>query len=292
MTMPRPIFILGQQRSGTTWVGNLLAAHQDVAAVTDVDHQGIHESVFFSHFAQAWDWSDPARRDESIRAFAESDYGQIVGVEPGDARSDPAETFRIVMDRFAAGRVAWVEKSPHHLRHAWQIAAAYPDAQFVLVQRDAEAMILSRLRAYGRPDAGPVRRLMRIARSAATSALVARLMASFEADHPGRCHRLSYETMKADPEAGTAALLAELDLAPAPGLRSPFAPNTSHPDGARAGLGLAGRLAARIGEAVGAIAPVALVGGAWKNQPFPHWVWQRRGAPSDPAIRVAPSPRI
>ncbi len=41
----KPVFIIGTNRSGTTWVGNLLAAHSDVAAIVHEKHKEIHESA-------------------------------------------------------------------------------------------------------------------------------------------------------------------------------------------------------------------------------------------------------
>ena len=40
----RAVFVLGLQRSGTTWVANMLHGSGSVAAVAAEDHRGVHES--------------------------------------------------------------------------------------------------------------------------------------------------------------------------------------------------------------------------------------------------------
>ena len=51
-----------------TVLGQPLTARA-VAGVTAPQHHGIHESLFFSHFARAWDWSAPADRTRAVDAF-------------------------------------------------------------------------------------------------------------------------------------------------------------------------------------------------------------------------------
>jgi len=49
---PKRVFILGLQRSGTTWLANMLAALPQVAAVAHESHRGVHESVVWACVAQ------------------------------------------------------------------------------------------------------------------------------------------------------------------------------------------------------------------------------------------------
>ena len=272
----RAIFVLGLQRSGTTWAGNLLAAHPDTAAATDPRHRGIHESVFFSHFARAWDWSDPRARAEAARAFAGSHYGRLIGADADamTAAPDAARAFAGAMDAYAARRGAahWVEKSPHHTRLALEIARALPRARFLCVTRGSGALVLSRLSAYGRRPATGLARAVAVARGAASNRLHARTMAALAKACPERVHRLSYEALRADPEGTMAAALGALGLAPCRGLASQFAANSSFDGGARPVPTPADRVALALGEALGRALPRAVLA-APRHPDFPHWVW-------------------
>ena len=79
---PIPVFVLGLQRSGTTWLASLLGGHPKVACVESADHFGIHESIFFSHFAREYgDLADDANFERFARDFGDSDYYLLSGVE-------------------------------------------------------------------------------------------------------------------------------------------------------------------------------------------------------------------
>jgi hypothetical protein len=84
---PTPVFVLGQHRSGTTWLANILANHHRVVAVQSDDHFGVHESIFFSHFARAYgDIADETNFRRFAADFAASDYYILTG----ELRARPA----------------------------------------------------------------------------------------------------------------------------------------------------------------------------------------------------------
>ncbi len=152
-----PLFILGLQRSGTTWMANSLGGHPDIAAVEAIDHQGVHESIFFSHFAVAYgDLDDDDNFQRFAADFTACDYFLISQLDP-DAfvearpRTYP-EAFSWVMERVAQrkGASVWLEKSPHHTLLGDQLAQAYPTARFVCVTRDAVGLLRSRMLGFGR----------------------------------------------------------------------------------------------------------------------------------------------
>ena len=139
---PMPLFVLGAQRSGTTWTANLLAAHPQVAAVQSDDHFGIHESIFFSHFARAFgDLDDDANFDRFVAQFVTSDYYVLSGpgarldtaaaapelrrgVRRPDGRDGPADGLRLLGREVAAPHGARrragcrLPPRPLHLHHA------------------------------------------------------------------------------------------------------------------------------------------------------------------------------
>ena len=289
----RPIFVLGPQGSGAARIGNLLEAHPTVAAVTARRRQGLHESLFFSHFARAWNWRDPGARAKAIGAFLSSDYGQLMHLDPVergivDGAGAPAKTFAAAMDCLAwrQGATAWVERSPDHagLRAA-DIAAALPEAGFVAVRCAAETLLAARLSGPGVPPRGPGR-AWAILRGAVEAACHDRAVSRLAARYPHRVVRMEVETFHAGGGAAAADLLVRLKLAPAPGLAPRFAPETGFEaamDRARA-LRPGEALLARAAGAVTAALPHAVLalGQALLDRRrvvFPAWVW------ADPAQR-------
>jgi len=114
--MPTPLFVLGKQRSGTTWLGNLLLDHPSIAGVAHAAHRGIHESAFFSHVDGRYgDLSVRQNFIEFASVMAESDYFRLAEVSFKDIMSlhpdDYAGVFRTVMYCFARRRGAryWIE---------------------------------------------------------------------------------------------------------------------------------------------------------------------------------------
>lgn len=284
-----PIFVLGLQRSGTTWIGNLLAAHKRVAAVTDTRHHGIHESIFFSHFARVWDWSSPEQRHAALTAFLQSDYGRLAALDDKEVAqlfriASPFEAFRFTMDCVAArkGACAWVEKSPHHMRHAERIAAALPDARFVLIRRDSVSLVASRRRAYGRRQASGAADILRVIRGAIANAYYRKLLTRFHRRHRGRAVMLDYGDVKAHEATAVAGLLADLGLPPQPGLTSAFAANSSHgtPDGGAKTLTSGQKSLIRGADAAASVLPFVLFEAlhriiARNTLEFPTWTWSK-----------------
>ncbi|MCE8519283.1 sulfotransferase [Ruegeria pomeroyi] len=300
MTAPRPIFVLGLQRSGTTLIGNLLAAHPDVAGVTDPRHRGIHESVFFSHFARAWDWTDARARAQAVAAFLDSDYGRLLDLTDEDRHrlervGDPEVFFRQAMTAHARqqGALAWVEKSPHHVHEAARIAAAYPDARFVAIHRDSAGLVRSRLWAYGREPRTGLARLPAVLRGALSNAYHRRVLRRFARQFPERVSVLDYRGFVSGGDASVAAMVDALGLPPAPGLAPEYAPNSSF-----AAPGVAGELtradhaAIAVAETLSALVPLWLLdrlrtGVSGRRPEFPRWVWS--GLVPPPTTRSGPS---
>lgn len=284
---PVPVFILGLQRSGTTWIGNLLAAHPQVAAVVDERHRGIHESVFFSHFAKAWDWSCPDQREAAISAFLQSDYGRLLSLKDSEVAGlhrceTPALAFRHGMDCFAMRRasLAWIEKSPHHMQVAAEIATDMPDAKFVTIGRDSVSLVSSRLHAYGRQRKAGRKRLFSILRGTVSNAYHRKLLSRFADIFPGRVTQLDYGAFQSGGDEAVAGLLTELGLTLYPGLQSEFAPNSSFADtGERSSvlstfeISLVSKLDAVISRVPFSILDSLRNLTVRRHVVFPNWVW-------------------
>lgn len=197
-----PVFVLGLQRSGTTWLANLISSHADMTSIGSADHQGIHESIFFSHFARSYgDLEDQQNYSRFMRDFCCSDYYVLSGLPPGWLHdrhpANYADAFQWLMDEVARRRGArgWVEKSPHHTLLGDELSRIYPKARFVCVIRDYLDMIRSRLWAYGREPLPYPERIYQIARACAVNSLYERYLRRFCRDNK-RALLVFYQDLK------------------------------------------------------------------------------------------------
>lgn len=307
---PRPIFVLGIQRSGTTWVANLLASDPRVAAVAAAQHRGVHESLFFSHFARAYGrWDDLSARGTAIARFVASDYGRLAGIDEALAASFPQHTpaafFTALMAHVAARQAAsaWVEKSPHHTPLAFAIARAIPEAHFVCVHRDDLGLVRSRLWAYGRVPARWPRRGAAILRGAGSNNWHRRLMQRLAQSYPDRVTPVLFTDLALNPTDALSPVFRKAGMEAPETLRSAYEANSSFapdrpgsPDKGGNALGRADRLAIRLAGGLVSAAPgpalaLARVGGramsAGKRPVFPHWVWSEGDLP-DPSAMTPP----
>jgi hypothetical protein len=287
----RPIFVLGLQRSGTTWLANLLASHPDIAAVAAADHNGVHESIFFSHFARAFGaWQDAHAREAFTEAFGQSDYWLLTGLPVSelsaivaDAASH-AEVFCATMERVAAaqGAAAWVEKSPHHALMSPEIATSVPGARFVMVLRDTREMILSRLSGFGRQPPTGAKRAADLARAAIVNTLFAR---SFRRLARRGDHLLvRYEDLRSSPAQESRRILEFLELdAPEIPLASAFEANSSFHNSVRTRLSVSDRAVITVASAISSVVPLPLLRwlhglrGRRRGIVWPDWCWKRSG---------------
>lgn len=285
---PKRIFILGLQRSGTTWLANMLAALPDVAAVAHKDHRGVHESVFFSHFARGFGpWQDPAAREKFCAALAASDYFQLTDHEPEllqelmESSDDYGDVFVRLMDLFAIGEgaEAWLEKSPHHTLLGEALLRAAPDAYFVMVVRRPEDLILSRLYGYGRTPKKGAKRLADVFRGSITTALYRREMKRLA--RAENALLVTYDALKHDPNLLTRQkILTFLGLEADPAqMVSEFSANTSHDTTARPRLGALEKGLMYLGLGLARLIPLSVLKAVQglrarrRGVDWPEWVW-------------------
>jgi hypothetical protein len=153
-----PVFIIGVQRSGTTLLSAMLAAHSRLSCGP--------ETHFFRRLAEAdparlcdpASWPGPAA--EFVRGITHA------AVEPG-ARKPLLEKYKLAPESVAEylqgqapsvpailqsvtaqymrakGKARWVEKTPDHILHAAAIRAHFPDAPIVHLVRDPRDVALS-----------------------------------------------------------------------------------------------------------------------------------------------------
>ena len=241
--MPRratPIFVLGLQRSGTTWLANMLEAHPEVTAISAARHQGVHESIFFSHFASSY---GPLGEDANFRRFLADftacDYFKLSGVDRGwfivRCPRDYPGAFRLLMDAASEreGTRYWLEKSPHHTLLCDDLARDFPDARFLAITRDVTTLTASRLNAYGRVPRRSGRRWPALCRAGLANAFYGRIIERFCAANAERCLAVSFEALRADRAREIARIAAFLGVDGRPELFQPRYPANSSFTGPR-----------------------------------------------------------
>ena len=228
--MGQPLFILGKQRSGTTWLANQLSQHSQVAAVRNDHHGGVHESAFFSHVAGRYgDLSRQTNYVEFAEMMAASDTLRIAGVDKaflyGLWPTTYEGVFRAVMDEVARTKGAryWLDKTPQHTLHIGKIALSYPDARFIAIVRDAREVLRSSFGSYRGPG---WRRRLALARR--TFNLVHHTKEIGLAGRSGRVRVVRFEELRSRPEETFRDLMAFLGLEFEPALlEQRYLPNTT-----------------------------------------------------------------
>lgn len=241
----QPIFIVGRNRSGTTWLGNLLCAHPDVAGAFHPIHEGIHESAYFSDVVNRYGpleiWSNFV---EFVECFGKSDYCHLIGCSKEELYAlwpevSYAGVFASIMQAFAErrGAKAWVEKSPSHTIYLRDLAALYPDAHFIAMRREVTDSVASALVQQSR-DYDPRisklgwRRTWSIIRISLLSGIFERVVDEIQRSED-RLLVVEYDTLRAHTGNELGRILEFLGLAPFAQLPAPsVAPNTSFGTGA------------------------------------------------------------
>lgn len=206
MTGPRPVFVGGCERSGTTLLAARLAAHPQVVAVP--------ESQFVVELLR-----DPppgpfgAAVPERVLAHwrfllweLDLDAHEVAGLarcaSVGELASALADHYAVRAGGRPRGSVtAWVDHTPWNLRHAVLLAEAMPEARFVHIVRDGRAVAASVMPlAWGPNDA--------LAAAHWWTENVALALVAEQRLGPGRVLRIRYEDLVDDPERVTAEVLA------------------------------------------------------------------------------------
>jgi len=235
METPRakPLFVIGTARSGTTWLANMLVSHPDLAGVTAAEHQGIHESHLCSHTRYVLKGRRSCR--EFVELYRREDYFKLLRLGPrelceGEGRMDVYLFFRLLMEKYAASQGAkyWLEKTPKHAIYYQEILENFPDAAFVVIERNFEKTLLSNLNKFARPGASRWRQVFeKVFRYVSDM----RAMVRLKERAPGQVVTVLYEDLVKNTDQEMSRILAFLELPPMP-LRSSFPADSSFRDGA------------------------------------------------------------
>ena len=297
-----PVFVLGLQRSGTTWLANLLCQHGSCFGVQSRDHGGIHESVFFSHFSRSYgDLRVEPNFRRFVRDFTQSDYFLLTGLSPswleGLGHRTYGAIFQDLMEHAARQRGAthWLEKSPHHTLYCHELAKLFPNAKFVCLLREPTALIPSLISAPWRQRERYPARALSILRSCMTYTLYRKHLLLFAQAHANSI-LLHYEDLAAKPECEIERLCQFLGLPYDPQMVDvPFLRNSSF-SSKRERCDSASKLdclCMQLGLSCVQLVPERFL--YWLNklkqrlrpEPWPEWVWRRSPLASvPPAVRT------
>jgi hypothetical protein len=209
-----PVFVLCNGRSGSTLLRFLLDAHPDLACPPETNLP-----VLCVQLATVWSLIEGAPLSAKR------------GDEPPEIPAAAIAGVRDTMDRMVGsylarrGKKRYCDKSLGTARYAQLLQRVYPKARFICIYRHPMDVIASGLEAcpWGLNGYGFDPYI------AATPGNAVMGLANFWVDHvqamltveerfTGKCFRLRYEDLVADPEAAAGELFEFLGVAPAPGI--------------------------------------------------------------------------
>ncbi|WP_300069139.1 tetratricopeptide repeat-containing sulfotransferase family protein [uncultured Ruegeria sp.] len=159
--IPRPIFVVGLPRSGTTLVERILSAHSGV--------QGLGELASVHHWAR--------------KAHAQPSEWQ--------AADKLADHYAENLPNLTEGAVAFVDKAPGNYAYLGAIAQAFPDAVILNVERDPRDVALSMWRTHF--GAAGLYFTHDLKWMAAEANRYRRYVLHWQHQLPGRIHNIGYE---------------------------------------------------------------------------------------------------
>ncbi|WP_027259303.1 tetratricopeptide repeat-containing sulfotransferase family protein [Leisingera aquimarina] len=175
---PRPIYVVGMPRSGTTLTETVIGLHPDVFPLGE---RGVPAFLLHPYLDKDQDFAP-----EAARTFVSEDISRLPEMPEGTA--------------------AYVDKMPDNYRLLGHLLTAYPDARFVHLCRDPRDVALSIWRGYF--SGSSLTYAYDLKAMAHRFNLYGRLMQHWRRVMPGRIYDLRYENLVADIE-GESRKLAE-----------------------------------------------------------------------------------
>lgn len=148
---PKPILVLGVNRSGTKWLCNEISRHPDVVSIAHEVHGGILETNLLGAHGRSFDFNTDAGYQAFLDFWTRTHFFSLAGARREDFEGSsrpagPVEAFRHLMDEYATRRGArfWVQKvQPFHTAF---VLERMPDALLVRIDRSLEDAVRSRLK--------------------------------------------------------------------------------------------------------------------------------------------------
>jgi len=189
---PRPIFIVGMPRTGSTLVEQILASHSEVDATMELPFIG------------------QIVRDLLSRAGEIGPYPDCVRQLSGEELAALGSRYLSASETYRGGAAFFTDKTPENFVHIGLISLLIEDALFIDVQRHPMDTCLSAFRqrfAVGGNYTYDINDLGRYYRG------YRRLMNHWDEVLPGRVHTVVYERLVAEPEAEIRRMLDYCSLA-------------------------------------------------------------------------------
>ena len=208
-----PVFVLCTSRSGLTLLRFVLDAHPDLACPPEMKLPHV-----LAQLARLWSATD------SLGETATDDAGPGVSAA---AAAGIRHTMDLMIGPYLArrGKTRYCDKNLGTEPHVETLLAVYPEASFICLYRHPMDMIASGVEAcpWGLNHYGfepyvtnaPGNSVLALARYWVDH--VGAILA-VEDKHPGKCYRVRYEDLVADPEAVAAGIFGFLGLPPVPGI--------------------------------------------------------------------------
>lgn len=137
------VFVVGAQRSGTTYLQNLLGAHPEIVTAQETD--------FFSRYLASWEaiWHAELQGDsQEWMSRRHKGLSAVLTREDFDAlMRDSAERVLAATLSLKPGASVLVDKNPENAQHSTLIHQLFPDARFIHIIRDGRDVVGSHLRA-------------------------------------------------------------------------------------------------------------------------------------------------
>ena len=184
---PRPIFVIGQPRSGTTLIEMILSAHPDVASCGEMVSAN---RVLIPAIA------DGAFSPEALRT-----------------------AFAAELPEKALGKIAFVDKMPANYRFVGPLLEAFPNARILHITRDPRDVALSMWRNFF-PDAW-MNFTFDLGAMAHQANLYARYMAHWTALYPSHILTMDYSDVVRDVAGASRSMAAFCGLDWVPEMASP-----------------------------------------------------------------------
>lgn len=186
---PDPIFIVGLPRSGSTLIEQILSSHSAV--------EGTQELPDVIALAK--------RLGGRVRKASESRYPDVLAeLTPEDCRALGEEYLERARVHRKLGRTFFIDKMPNNFAHLGLIQLILPNAKVIDARRHPLGCGFSGFKQHFARGQAFTYSLEDIGRYYAD---YVELMAHFDAELPGRVHRVIYEQMVLDPEAEVRRLL-------------------------------------------------------------------------------------
>ena len=272
-------FIGGPPRSGTTWLQQLLACHPDISCGG--------EGLFWEQLAVPLE-KLVAARSEALTAKNQRLFAHTGGYKLPDGEDTEAllgTAVLLALERQNAGSPARAvgEKTPENVFLFPRLKRLFPAAKFIGMARDPRDLLTSAWHFFRKPIASGDETEAKTAfvRGAVPSINEgARRMLALHNEYPGDCQIMTYERLRAAPEANAAALFRFLGVDDEPAIvadciaRSSFSAMT---DGRPAGVAADGSFLRKgvVGDWPTTLTPamnaLILTEMGWM---FPHFGWQ------------------